>query len=136
MKIDKNLEQFDKMENQGVPYYTSSLAISDNSSKEKVLKSIDDYILKFKEQNKYKLDLVKKDPKIKALRRIKRILTENNGDKLINARTLPIPNERVTRRLQDISNKSKLKRKKSEPQAATINNNEKDELSFCIIDYK
>ncbi len=133
LKIDKNIEQFDKIENQGIPYFTSSLAISDNSSKAKVIKSIDNYILKFKEQNKYKLDLVKKDPKIKALKKMKKMLLENDGDMLINGRSIPKPNESMVKRLQEISNKGKMTRKKSAEPVATLDNNEKDELSFRII---
>jgi len=133
LKIDKNIEQFDKIENQGIPYFTSSLAISDNSSKAKVIKSIENYILKFKEQNKYKLDLVKKDPKIKALKKMKKMLLENDGDMLINGRSIPKPNESMVKRLQEISNKGKMTRKKSAEPVATLDNNEKDELSFRII---
>jgi hypothetical protein len=108
--------------------------MSDNSSKAKVIKSIDDYILKFKEINKYKLDLAKKDPKIKALKKMKKMLLENDGDMLINGRSIPKPNESMIKKLQEISNKRKMKRKKSaEPVVATIDNNEKDELSFRII---
>jgi hypothetical protein len=133
LKIDKNIEQFDKLENQGIPYFTSSLAISDNTSKAKVIKSIDDYIVKFKEKNKYKLDLVKKDPKIKALKRVKKMLMENDGDMLINGRRIQKPNESMVKRLQEISNKRKTKRKKSAEPVGQLDNNEKDELSFRII---
>jgi hypothetical protein len=39
----------------------------------------------------------------------------------------------MVKRLQEISNKGKIKRKKSAEPVATLDNNEKDELSFRII---
>lgn len=116
----------------GLNYHCSSLAIKDNTSKLRLIKLIDDYIEKFKLRNKYKLDLVKKDPKIKALKRAKKILLENDGDHLVNGRIVPKPNETVLKRIYDIKNKNKFKRKKSSDAQINTENKEKDELSFCI----
>jgi hypothetical protein len=130
LKIKENIEQFDKKTNQDIPYFTSSLSLLDSTSKMKVIKSIDDYIAKFKEKNKYKLDVVKKDPKIKALKRAKKTLLANDGDKLIHGRTIPKPSKKVLQRIYDINNKNKVKKKKSADPTDRTFRNEKDDLSF------
>lgn len=132
LRLEKNKEQFQKKENQGLQFYTSSLAISDNSSKMKLIESIDHYINKFKEQNKYKLDMVKKDPKIKALKRMRKMLMENDGVRLINGRKLPEPNDKALKRIQEINSKNIVKRKKSAEPIQKNDKEDKDQLSFCI----
>lgn len=121
---------FDKKNNQGINYYSSSLALSDNSSKVKLIKSIDEYIANFKEKNKYKLDVVKKDPKIKALKKVKARLLENNGDQMVNGRTLPKPNQKVLQRIHEINNKHKQKKKRAAESCDRTDRTVKDELSF------
>ena len=114
----------------GLNYQTSSLTVPDKTSKLKLIKIIDEYIEKFKLQNKYKLDLVKKDPKIKALKRAKKILLSNDGDRLVNGREVPQPNEKVLKRIYDIKNKNKIMRKKSYDPHINTDSKEKDDLSF------
>ena len=130
LKIEKNIAQFDKKPNAGLNYYTSSLTFSDNTSKEKIIKSIDNYILKFIEKNKYKLDLVQKDPKIKALKRFKKILLSNDGDSMINGRVIPKPNEKTMKKINEIKNKNFHKKKKSSDNFFLNTSKEKDDLSF------
>jgi hypothetical protein len=89
----KNLHNLKLKSNQGLHYLTSSLTLSDDNSKKKLIETIDNYIEDFKLQNKFLPDLVETDGKIKALRRFKKILLCNLGEKIIHGRHLPSPDK-------------------------------------------
>lgn len=107
--LKKNKHLIELKSNQGLHYFTSSLAITDDSSKLQLISLIDKYIEEFKEENKYKLSLLKTDHKIKALKKLKRLLRLNCGDTLVHGREVPSPDNRLKERF--IIN-SRLMRKK------------------------
>lgn len=96
----KNLHNLKLKSNQGLHYLTSSLTLSDDGSKIKLIETIDNYIEDFKLQNKFLPDLVETDGQIKALRRFKKILSCNLGEKIIHGRHLPSPDKSVYEKLE------------------------------------
>lgn len=132
--IEKNLHLLDLKDNQGLNYFTSSLKYNDQESKRKLLKSIDKYIDDFKIENKYKPDMVNKDPQIKALKKLQFKLNSNDNTKLINGRRLPSPNKEVKKlftSVEKLLKEGKKKEQMTEQINFLINNTiNKDELSF------
>lgn len=96
----KNLHNLKLKSNQGLHYLTSSLTLSDDGSKKKLIETIDNYIEDFKLQNKFLPDLVETDGQIKALRRFKKILSCNLDEKIIHGRHLPPPDKSVYEKLE------------------------------------
>ena len=132
--IEKNLHLLDLKDNQGLNYFTSSLKYNDQESKRKLLKSIDKYIDDFKLENKYKPDMVNKDPQIKALKKLQFKLNSNDNTKLINGRRLPSPNKEVKKlftSVEKLLKEGKKKEQMTEQINFLINNSiNRDELSF------
>lgn len=91
LSLAKNKNLLELKSNQGLHYFTSSLNLEDESSKIKFMKLIDNYIEEFKIENKYKLDLLETDPKVKALKKLRKILSINLGNKIINNRKIESP---------------------------------------------
>jgi hypothetical protein len=77
--------------NEGLHYLTSSLSLNDEGTKKKLIDCIDQYLEEYKQKNIFKADLIHKEPKVKALNRLKNLLFENSGDKKIFGKTLKEP---------------------------------------------
>jgi len=124
----------DIKDNQGINYFTSSLKYNDHESKKKLVKSINKYIDDFKEENKYKPDMVNKDPQIKALRKLLVKLANNDNTKMINGRRLPSPSKEVKKLFKSVEKsmkEAKQKEQLTEQINFLINNSiNRDELSF------
>jgi hypothetical protein len=134
-KCEKVLELFNVKTNIGLPYLSGKL-VNDESKKNRhrLIKIIDDYFEKYRVINKYKLNLMPKDPVIKALRRFKKLLLENIDINIIHCRTLNQPSDYVKKKYKEISNILNKKKKKNEKQidynTCLTKESIKDEMSF------
>jgi hypothetical protein len=139
-KIEKNIHLLDVKDNQGIAYFTSSMKFVDKENKNKLIQSIDKFVADFKEENKYKPDVIDKDPQIKSLRQLKYKLLNNHGTSLINGRRLKSPSKEIKKQYQSVERLLKGKKKKEEisEQINFLINTSliKDELSFCMYDNK
>lgn len=102
--IDDVLKLFNLKANQGLPYLSSALTVDGSKSdRVKLLKIIDEYFEEYRVKNKYKLNLMDKDPIIKALRHFRNLLIANDTADLINNRKLAAPSESVKKRFDETS---------------------------------
>jgi hypothetical protein len=96
-KVEKNSSMFKipKNENKGVSYLTNSFNLNDLSLRDKndMKKLIENYFQERKEENKYKLNVLDNDSKMKALKKFKKWMMDNHGDKKINGRYLNSPSK-------------------------------------------
>ena len=92
----KNKHLLELKSNQGVHYLTSNLSLTDDTSKIKLMQMMDKYIEEFREKNKHKMKSISKEPKIRALNKLKNMLSSNFGDKIIFGRQLPMPDSTVS----------------------------------------
>ena len=115
-KSEKVRTFFDATTNIGLSYLTSPLKIDYSKiDRDKIIGKIDEFIEEYKLKNKYKLDILKKDPLIIALRRFRKYLVLNEEIKLIHGRKLPAPSTYIMNKFQNISmeiKKNNLKVKK------------------------
>jgi hypothetical protein len=96
---------FDVKLNQGLDYLTSQLTVdASKPDRFRLIKIIDDYFEDYKEKNKYKLNLMDKDPIIRALRHFKKFLKDNETSDVINNRKLPTPPEKIKNTFKKITN--------------------------------
>ena len=79
-----------KNENNGLSFLTYNLNDYDilKYDTEKILKVIEDTFNEYKEKYKYKLNILKLDPAVKAITRFKKYILENRDIKIINGRKL------------------------------------------------
>jgi hypothetical protein len=90
-QFSKNKHLLELKSNEGLHYLTSSLTLNDDTSKEKFINLIDRYIEEFKNENKYKLDLLKTNPNIRAVKKLKKLMKQNFGTLLIYKRKVAEP---------------------------------------------
>lgn len=81
--------------NEGINYYTSTLANEETAIKKHLINSINNYISEFKRENKYKPELVYQDHNILALKKLKRKLKINYNTITVNGRNLKPPHEDI-----------------------------------------
>lgn len=132
---EKVLDLFNLKTNIGLPYLTGQLVNDESkSNRVKLIKLIDDYFEEYKMVNKYKLNLMPKDPLIKALKRFKKLLLENIDINIVHGRTLNQPSDYVKNKYSEISAKLQKKTKKIKKEINQVIGNSineyKDELSF------
>ena len=86
-----------KNENNGVSYLTSDLNDFDliKHDTEQSLKLIETTLNDFREEYKLKLNIMHKDPNVKALNQFKKNLLLNKDSTIINGRLLDAPNEKI-----------------------------------------
>ena len=114
-KIDKNREKINnclksyfsyeknknyvvkKNDNNGLSFLTYDLNDYDilKYDTEKILKVIEDTFDEYKEKYKYKLNILKLDPAIKAITKFKKYILENKDIKIINGRKLKEYNPKI-----------------------------------------
>ena len=104
-KSNKVKSYFDATTNKGISYLTSPMKF-DNSKidRDKIIAKIDEFIEEYKLKNKYKLDLLKKDPLVIALRRFRKYLVLNENIKVIHGRKLPEPSGYIASKFEHVSN--------------------------------
>jgi len=108
-KSEKVKSYFNATTNQGISYFTSPLKF-DNSKidRDKIIAKIDEFIEEYKLKIKYKLDILKKDPLIIALRRFRKYLELNEDIKVIHGRKLPEPSSYINNKYATL--RSEIKR--------------------------
>ena len=98
-KNEKNLRMANIPEDQnnGMHYFSYPVNPDDYSKKDRdnLIKLIDNHFEEYKVINKYKLNLMPKDPVIKALKKFRKLLMDNEDLKVINGRKLPKPSDEV-----------------------------------------
>lgn len=79
-----------KNDNNGLSFLTYDLNEFDTLKYDsaKILKIIDDTFGHYREKYKYKLNMLKRDPKIKAIKKLKKFILANKENKIINGRKL------------------------------------------------
>lgn len=84
-------------DNKGLSYYTCDLNKWDISSVDTslIIKLIDETIARYKEEYKYKINLLYKHPAVRALTNFRHVLIENKDMKIINGRMLPQPSAEI-----------------------------------------
>lgn len=99
-------------DNKGLSYLTYDLNRCDISSVDsfQIMKLIDETIAKYKEEYKYKLNLLNKNPIVKALTNFKNVLIENKDMRIVNGRVLSEPPTEI-RLLSNCVNKVLQKKK-------------------------
>ncbi len=90
-KNKKNRHLLTLQSNTGLHYFTSSFRYFDERTKFHFIKLIDDYIQENINNNKYGIDDVHKNSKIKALKKLKKLMLMNKGDKKIYGQELKFP---------------------------------------------
>lgn len=127
-KVNKNEKIFNipEGENKGASYFTYPINPDDYSKddRDSLIKLIDEHFAEFREQYKYKMNLMPKDPVVKALKRFKNLLLQNEDIKVINGRTLPAPSDEVKEKYTIIA--KTMKKLKN-------NDNDKDKRSRSNI---
>jgi hypothetical protein len=131
--LPKNKHLLELSSNKGLHYLTSSLTMADETSKEKFINLIESHIETFKLENKYKLDLLNKDPNILALKKLKKLMKTNHGDKVIYNRNVSPPgdifkeqyilNNRMTKKKINYYEKHKHKTKQNNSNSSLSFNN-------------
>jgi len=91
-KTKKNKHLLTLQSNRGLHYFTSSFRVVDERTKFHFIKLIDNYIQDRLNTNKYESDVVFKDPKVKALKKLKKLMLLNKGDKKVFGRETSAPN--------------------------------------------
>lgn len=116
-KSDKVKSYFSSRTNQGISHLTSPLKFDYSKiDRDKIILKIDAFIEEYKIKNKYKLDLLKKDPLVIALRRFRKYLVLNENTSVIHGRKLPQPSQYIKNKFQSVYNgmkKFNLKPKKN-----------------------
>jgi hypothetical protein len=135
-KCEKVLELFNVKTNIGLHYLTGQL-MKDETKNNRLglLKLIDNYFEEYKQINKYKLNLMPKDPVIKALKRFKKLLLENIDINVVHGRTLKSPSVHIEKKYKQIRDKIKLKKFNNVGNNSLIDiqntaDSYKDDLSF------
>ncbi len=132
----KNLHYLELKSNQGLHYLTSSLTLTDDTSKLKLIECIDKYIEDFKQENHYQPDLVQTDEKVKALRKFKKILLNNFGEKIIHGRNLASPDKSAFHKLEINSNLIQMKVYKERASRNSIEKNLKNDASVISQNFR
>ena len=119
-------------ENKGISYLTSDLNEYDliKHDTELSLKLIKNSLDNFREEYKLKINIMHKDPNVKALNQFKKNLIQNKDSTIINGRVLPEPPNSIRRNykiIHSIAHKSGLSFDK---------NNNKNNLSKIIVHNK
>lgn len=152
--MKKNKHLLTLQSNSGLHYFTSSFRIVDERTKFHFIKLIDNFIQEKLDKNKYESsDVVFKDPKVKALKKLKKLMLMNKGDKKIFGRETSAPNKEHLKKFKQIDqsmknfpqkkdsllnkymdkiDKTLIKRKPLSPQISaisTFNNNYNNTLS-------
>ena len=111
-KLNYYFEDFDtkmditrKNENIGVSYLTSDLNDFDliKHDTEQSLKLIENTLNNFRDEYKLKLNIMHKDPNVKALNQFKKNLLLNKDSTIINGRILAPPNEKIKKNYKIIN---------------------------------
>ena len=84
-------------ENKSLSYLTSSLNLDVLSlpDKQEMNRLIEQYFKERRDENKYKLNVLDKDPQMKAVKRFRKWMMDNLGDKQINGRRLNSPSKKL-----------------------------------------
>lgn len=90
-KLPQNKHLLTLQSNKGLHYFTSSFKIYDDKTKLAFIKMIDNYIADRLAKNKYDEEFVWKDRKVKALKRLKKLILQNKGDKQVFGRHVKTP---------------------------------------------
>lgn len=114
-KVKKNKHLLTLQSNSGLHYFTSSFRIVDERTKFHFIKLIDNHIQDQLNKNKYESsDVVYKDPKIKALKKLKKLLLMNKGDKIIFGRETSAPSKQHLKKYKSTEHNMKDFPKKKE----------------------
>ncbi len=126
-RSDKVKSYFDSTTNQGISYLTSPLKFDYSKiDRDKIIAKIDEFIEEYKLKNKYKLDLLKKDPLVIALKRFRKYLFLNENIKFIHGRKLPEPSGYITNKFENFCGELK----KFHVKNAHLKNNETRNYKF------
>lgn len=107
-KSEKVQVYFNATTNHGISYLTSPLKFDYSKvDRDKIILKIDEFIDEYKLKNKYKIDLLKKDPLIIALRRFRKHLVLNENIKIIHGRKLPAPTSYIRNQFENVSSQLK-----------------------------
>ena len=86
-----------KGENIGLSFFTSDLNQFDSAKEDskKLINIIDQTIQDYKEENKFKFNVTKKNPFVSALLKFKNVLEMNGSMKIINGKLMKEPNDNI-----------------------------------------
>jgi len=88
-------------------YFTSSLNVFDERTKFHFVKLIDDYIQEEVNKKKYEAESILKEPKIKALKKLKKIMLMNKGDKKVFNREIQLPSKEHIKKYTEVEKSMK-----------------------------
>lgn len=122
-------------ENKALDFLTCDLNDFDSVEKDGValLQLIENTFEEYKKQYKYKVNLLWKNPIVRALKNFKEVLQKNTNMKIINGRNLKMPDAKIKENynlLYDIIHKKGLKKKIRNRPKIFMNHNEKESNKF------
>ncbi len=99
---EKSQKMFNKSENKGLSYLSHSVVKYSKSDRDNLIQLIDRHFEEYKQINKYKLNVMHKDPEVKALKRLKLFLQANEDTNIINGRELNPPSEEIVKKYSKV----------------------------------
>jgi hypothetical protein len=112
-------------------YLCAPLSKNEQSVKDKqlLLDKIEEYFEEFRKENKYKLNLMQKNPKIKALTRLKEYLNVNEDLKIINKRRFKAPTKQIQEKFNRLT--WNLRGSKNAKNTITDNLTKNSQIKIC-----
>ncbi len=131
-----------KGENIGLSFFTCDLNQFDSAKEDskKLINIIDQTIQDYKEENKFKFNVTKKNPFVSALLKFKNVLEMNGSMKIINGKLMKEPNDNIKKQYSFIYNKinkvglKKIDHNKVNLRYNTENNNNVNEEKYDFMD--
>ena len=131
-----------KGENIGLSFFTCDLNQFDSAKEDskKLINIIDQTIQDYKEENKFKFNVTKKNPFVSALLKFKNVLEMNGSMKIINGKLMKEPNDNIKKQYNFIYNKihkvglKKIDHNKVNLRYNTENNDNVNEEKYDFMD--
>ena len=131
-----------KGENIGLSFFTCDLNQFDSAKEDskKLINIIDQTIQDYKEENKFKFNVTKKNPFVSALLKFKNVLEMNGSMKIINGKLMKEPNDNIKNQYNFIYNKihkvglKKIDHNKVNLRYNTENNDNVNEEKYDFMD--
>ena len=131
-----------KGENIGLSFFTCDLNQFDSAKEDskKLINIIDQTIQDYKEENKFKFNVTKKNPFVSALLKFKNVLEMNGSMKIINGKLMKEPNDNIKKQYNFIYNKihkvglKKIDHNKVNLRYNTENNDNENEEKYDFMD--
>ena len=100
--LERNKNLLNVEDNAGLPYYSSSLGLVDESGKKKLIDKIDTFTEATTKRIKNKFDLSSKSL-LNSLRKVKAELIQNTGDSVIFSRRVNEPQQQMKEKIKNVS---------------------------------